>query len=270
MLFHFKNARRNVLKNANLILAIALVCAGGFGASMTANAQDKPSTFNCNRDQACNFNANTASATTLNLSAQGEVKSAPDMASINFGVLTEGKTAEEAMRLNAAKMNSVFASLKKMGVADKNMMTSGLNLSAVYDYPNNQPAVLRGYQASNRVTIRIEELPKLGSTIDAVVKSGINQVDGIGFGLKDSSAAEDEARKSAIKILMARANLYASSLGLKVKRIKTLTESGGYSPQPMYKGAMERMTMSDSAPTPIAAGEMNVTISVSAEFELEK
>ena len=35
-------------------------------------------------------------ATTLNLAAHGEVKVAPDMATITLGVMTEGKTAAEA------------------------------------------------------------------------------------------------------------------------------------------------------------------------------
>ncbi|MBU2377995.1 MAG: SIMPL domain-containing protein, partial [Alphaproteobacteria bacterium] len=39
----------------------------------------------------------------LNLSAYGEVKAAPDMATISFGVQTEAATAQEAMRDNAAR-----------------------------------------------------------------------------------------------------------------------------------------------------------------------
>ena len=42
----------------------------------------------------------------LNLSAYGEVKTAPDMATISFAVVTEATTAAEAMRLNAATFSS--------------------------------------------------------------------------------------------------------------------------------------------------------------------
>ena len=47
-------------------------------------------------------------ATTLSLSAYGEVNRAPDMATISLGVQTEAPTAAEAMRLNAVKMNQVI------------------------------------------------------------------------------------------------------------------------------------------------------------------
>lgn len=239
-----------------MLSAVAVLIASS--AALPAAAQDMQSSHAAHM---------MPKPTTLNLSAQGEVKATPDTASINFGVMTEAKTAEEAMKLNRDRMNAVFAALKKLGIADKNIQTSNLNLNAQYDYPQNAPAVLRGYQASNRVTVKVDDLARLGSSIDAVVKAGINQIDGINFGLKDSKAAEDNARKAAVATLTQRADLYASAMGYKVKRIVTLSESGGYAPQPVYK-TMARAEMMDS--TPIAAGELNIAISVSAEFELEK
>jgi len=44
-------------------------------------------------------------ATTLNLSAVGEVDVAPDMATINLGVQTEAPTAQGAMQANAQQMS---------------------------------------------------------------------------------------------------------------------------------------------------------------------
>ncbi|MDC7675603.1 SIMPL domain-containing protein [Asticcacaulis machinosus] len=236
--------------------AVAVLMAGT--AALPALAQDTQPSHAAHMMQ---------KPTTLNLSAQGEVKATPDTASINFGVMTEAKTAEEAMKLNRDRMSAVFAALKKLGIADKNIQTSNLNLNAQYDYPQNAPAILRGYQASNRVTVKVDDLNRLGTSIDAVVKAGINQIDGINFGLKDSKTAEDNARKAAVAALTQRADLYATAMGYKVKRIITLSESGGYAPQPVYK-SFARAEMMDA--TPIAAGELNVTISVSAEFELEK
>jgi len=94
-------------------------------------------------------------ATTLNLSAYGETKVAPDMATITLGVMTEGKTAAEAMQANATRMSAVMASLRKAGIADKDIQTSNLNLSPQYKYQENQPPLLVGYQASNNVTITV-------------------------------------------------------------------------------------------------------------------
>jgi uncharacterized protein YggE len=204
----------------------------------------------------------------LNLSAYGEVRMAPDMATITFGVLTEAPTAAAAMRSNATRMTEVMAALRRAGIAERDVQTSGLNLSAQYDYVQNEPPKLRGYQASNRVTVTINDLSKVGTTADAVVAAGVNQIDGIGFGLRDSSAAEDQARQLAVRALQARAALYAQALGVPLAGIRSLTESGGYSPrppQPMYaRGFAEA---ADSS-TPVAAGELTVRIDISGVYDL--
>src|SRR6188768_376804 len=135
----------------------------------------------------------------LNLSASGEVKVAPDMATITFGVVTEAATAQEAMARNATQMTQVAAALRRAGIAERDIQTSGLNLSAQYDYVQNEPPKLRGYQASNRVTVNINDLTQVGATADAVVAAGVNQINGIGFGLKDPSAAENQARQIAVR-----------------------------------------------------------------------
>ena len=118
----------------------------------------------------------------LNLSAYGEVKTAPDMATITFGVQTEAPTAQAAMQQNAEQMTRVMAALRRAGINERDVQTSGLNLQAQYDYQENQPPRLRGYQAVNRVTATINDLDRVGTTADAVVAAGVNQIDGISFG----------------------------------------------------------------------------------------
>ena len=167
-------------------------------------------------------------ATTLNLSAYGETRIAPDMASINLGVNTEALTAGAAMQANATQMSRITAALKKAGVADKDVQTSNLNLSAQYDYVQNQPPKLRGYQASNQVTVMVHDLARLGSAVDATVAAGANQVNGISFGLSDPTAAENTAREAAVKALVAKANLYAGATGYRIARLVSLSEGGGY------------------------------------------
>ena len=108
--------------------------------------------------------------TTLNLSAYGETRVAPDKATINLGVVTEAPTAAGALAANNEQMNSVIAALRKAGIAEKDIQTSGLNLNAQYDYVQNEPPKLRGYQASNQVTITVNELAKLGAAVDATVR----------------------------------------------------------------------------------------------------
>lgn len=209
-------------------------------------------------------------ATTLNLSAQGEVRRAPDMATITLGVQTDGATAADAMRANAAKMTQVIASLKRAGIDPKDIQTSGLQLNPQYVYQENLPPRLTGYQATNQVTIVVRDLGKLGQVVDASVNSGATNVGGISFGIDKADAAEDAARLDAVKALQAKADLYAKALGYRVARLVTFSESGGYAPPPpMPMASFARAEMKDAS-TPVEAGEIKVSIGVSATFELVK
>lgn len=204
---------------------------------------------------------------TLNLSADGEVRVAPDMATITFGVQTEAATASEAMSQNSARMNQVIAALRRAGIEERLIQTSGLNLSPQYHYQQNEPPRLTGYQAVNRVTVRIHDLTRVGATADAVVGAGVNQIDGISFGLQNPQAAEDQARVNAVAALQARANLYANALNVRLAGIRSLSENGGYSPQPPVMYA--RAAMADvGESTPVSGGELSVRINVSAVYDI--
>ena len=206
----------------------------------------------------------------INLSARGEVKVAPDQASLNFGVVTEAATAQEAMAQNARKMAQVMTALRRAGLADRDIQTSGLNLSAQYDYQQNEPPKLRGYQASNRVTVTIGDLSKVGTTADAVVAAGVNQIDGISFGLKTPKAAEDQARQLAVRALQDKANLYAQALGVKLAGLRNFSEGVAYNqPRPpiMYARAASAEMGMDA--TSVEGGELSISIDVSGVYDIQ-
>ncbi|MEG0818889.1 MAG: SIMPL domain-containing protein, partial [Brevundimonas sp.] len=115
----------------------------------------------------------------------------------------------------------------------------------------------------------INDLSKVGATADAVVTAGVNQIDGIAFGLKDAKAAEDQARQLAVRALQDKARLYAQALGVQLGGVRTLTEGGGYMPEPprpMYARAMAMDA--GSASTPVSAGELTVRIDISGTYDI--
>jgi uncharacterized protein YggE len=208
-------------------------------------------------------------ATTLNLSAYGETKAPPDMATIALGVQTEAPTAAAAMAANARQMSQVMAALKAAGIAAKDIQTSNLNLSPRYAYGKDQPPRLTGYQASNDVTVAVRDLARLGAAVDATVSAGANQVNGIAFGLSDPTAAENAARLDAVKALQAKADLYARATGYRILRMVSLGEGGGYAPpRPIAFAATAEMRA--AAPTPVSPGELKVRVDVTGLYELAR
>ena len=121
---------------------------------------------------------------TISVNGVGEVKAKPDMALINSGVISEARTAREALAKNNTAMAAVIAALKSAGIADQDVQTSNFSVSPQYPpYQANQPAVqhIVGYQVSNQVTARVKNLAKLGAVLDALVQVGANQISGISF-----------------------------------------------------------------------------------------
>jgi len=210
-----------------------------------------------------------SNATTLSLSVEGEATATPDMATVSFGVQTQGKTAAAALQANNARMTAVLAALKAAGIATRDIQTSSLNLNPQYTYGNNVPPTLNGYQASDEITVRVNELSQTGPVIDAVVKAGINQIESVTFGLKNSDAALDQARQSAIATLAQRANLYAAATGMHVTRLVTIEEGERQTvapPRPVFAAAK----MAEDRSTPVSEGELHLSVTVSATYELAK
>ncbi len=209
--------------------------------------------------------------TTLSLSAESNVKQAPDLATVSAGVVTIQRTARAAMEENAKRMTAVFAAIRAAGVAERDMQTSGVTLAAQYDYQPNQRPRITGYQATNTVTIRMRDLNAVGPVLDALVAQGANQINGPTFGLENPDAALDNARTEAMTKAMRRAELYAKAAGLRVSRVVSITESGGYSPpQPIMMMARAAAADGGVPETQVAPGEVTLNASVSVVFELAR
>ena len=210
--------------------------------------------------------APASDGTLLSVSSRAEARKAPDIATFSAGVVTQAADGNAALRQNAEQMNRVLAAIKAAGVADKDVQTSGISLNPQYRYEENQPPRITGYQASNTVNVKLREVAKMGKVLDALVASGANQVNGPSFGIDDPEPLYDRARLDALKAARARAETYAGALGVRVRRIVSISEGGAAMPSPMPRMAMMKAEAYDS--TPVAAGESSVSVNLDMVFEL--
>jgi len=246
--------------STSLLMAAALAAAGAAPPAMAQAVSPAPVVAPGNA--------------VLTLSADGHSSRTPDLAVFSAGVTTQAKNASAALSENAERMNAVITALKASGIAERDIQTSNLSVNPVYGQPradengnvSGDPVII-GYQATNQVEVKQRKIGNYGKTIDTLVNAGANQVSGPSFQLDNPDAASDEARLEAMKKARARAELYAKAAGLTVKRILTISEGGGYSPQPMVMYARAEAMMA-KAPSPVAAGEVQVGANVTVMFEL--
>ncbi len=241
--------RRNALAPLLLSLSLAL------GATMTAHAQTVPTTV-------------ASDATLLNISAQAEARRVPDVATLSAGVVTQAADGNTAMRENAVQMDKVMSAIKAAGIAERDIQTSGINLSPQYRYAENEAPKITGYQASNTVSLKVRDITKLGKVLDSLAAQGANQINGPSFEIDQPEPVYDEARLAALKKAQARAETYAKSLGLRVRRIVSISEGsqGGFRPMPMM--AMAGRSAKAEMDTAVSPGETTVSVNLDVVFEL--
>ncbi|WP_379921871.1 SIMPL domain-containing protein [Erythrobacter sp. R86502] len=206
----------------------------------------------------------------VELNVYESVDVAPDTATIGAGVTTDAPTATEALRQNSAEMQKVIARIKSLGVAEKDIQTTGININARYDYDQQtQRQVFRGYQASNRVSVILRKIDDTGRVLDALVTAGANDINGPSFSIENDTAAKDAARKRAVARAEAQAAAYAEMLGYDGAKVLAISESiAGNGPMPIEaKG--RGVAMAADAP-PVQPGMIATGVNLSVTYELVK
>src|SRR5436190_1995883 len=135
--------------------------------------------------------------------------------------------------------------------------------------PRSRPASsprppITGYQASNTVNLKVRDIGKLGKVLDALVANGANQVNGPSFEVDQPEPAYDEARIAALHKAQARAETYAKAMGLRVRRVVSISEGGGFQP-PIPMMAMRPQSMAKD--TAVSPGETTLSVSLDVVFE---
>lgn len=216
---------------------------------------------------------------TITVSGVGKVSAAPDVADINVGVVSQAKTAKDALAANTEAMTAIQQVLKERGVAAKDIQTTNISVQPQYSQPprprqgqNPESFVPKivAYQVINTVQITARDLDKLGTVLDAVVQSGANQMNGISFRIDEPEKLLDGARKQAIANAKHKAELLAGESGVVVGMPVTIHESDGIPqpPRPMM-GFARGEAMMAAAPVPVAAGEQELSVSVTVVYELQ-
>lgn len=203
---------------------------------------------------------------TIAMSGHGTVRATPDQADITTGVTTNALTAAGALAANTQQMKSLFDALGRAGITARNIQTVNFSVMPQYNRADaNHPARVTGYRVTNQVAVHINDIAKVGATLDALVTAGANDMHGISFSIKDTAALLTQAREQAVADARDRAQTYARAAGASLGPIVSITEDGDTA-QPMR--AMPMMMMAADAPVPMAAGEENVSARVSIVWEI--
>jgi uncharacterized protein YggE len=201
----------------------------------------------------------------ISVSGEATISVPPDQAEIEAGTTTDAKTAREAADANNVTMNKLLSALKAANIDPKDVQTSRLSLQPQYA-PNHNPPTVTGYRASNQVSVRLHDITKIASTIDALVSAGATDIGGINFTVSNASKLLDDARMQALADAHRKAEIYAKAAGVALGTPLSISEDG-IAPIPIFRAKMAAAPM---AATPVAPGQETLSVTVHASWAIKQ
>ncbi|MGD0019206.1 MAG: SIMPL domain-containing protein [Candidatus Limnocylindrales bacterium] len=202
---------------------------------------------------------------TVTVSGVGEVSVAPDTADVMIGVSVTKPTVKDARAGAATSMTAIIAAVKKVGIADKDIVTTNVSLSPVYDYTSSAPR-LTGYQFSNSLKVTVRDLTKVADVIDDSSTAGATIIQGISFRLDNPKSVETQARQLAMADARSRADALAQAAGVSIKGVATINETSASSPINYYPSYAAAGVSKDAVSTPIQTGTTDITVQVTVSY----
>lgn len=211
-----------------------------------------------------------ASGPVVELQVTETVMGDPDEATIGAGVTTRAATATAAMQQNAREMDRVIKRLEALGIDRSDIQTSGINLNPQYNYRNNQPPQFIGYDAMNTVNVRLDDVERVGTVLDALVEAGATNLSGPFFTLSDPEPARDQARKAAFARARQQALDYAKMAGFAGLRLLSVEEAMAMGRPYMMEQSAVRATVANGPDTPVRPGQVGTQVTITARYEMTR
>jgi uncharacterized protein YggE len=206
-------------------------------------------------------------AAEISVTGSSRVLVTPDIAYINVGVRSQANSVAEALDKNKQQAQAIKEVLVDSGIAEEDIQTTSFNVypQSNYDYQGNITSTY--FAVENTVFITIRNLDVLGATLDAVARSGANNIYGINFDVSDKTEAQSTARTLAVESARIQAEELAEAAGVVLGDLVSISTSAS-SPAPYYGYGMGGGGEVYEA-VPISSGQIPVNISLTMVFTIQ-
>ncbi len=229
------------------LLAVAALGIIALGPGNNAVAQEQPAA------------PVTTLPRTITVLGEGTVATQPDVAQIQVGVEVKGDNAQEASAEAAATMDAILAALAKLGVAKKDIQTTGFNIWVEQRMgPDGATTDEVIYHVGNSVSVTVRDLDTVGDVLDATIAAGANSIYGVNFSLDDPGEVMAEARSLAAADALARAEELAGLHGVALGEVVSISEVIDGMGVPMFESVNASMGLGNAA-GPISPGQLEMT-----------
>lgn len=207
---------------------------------------------------------------TMVFRGDGKINTKPDIALVSMGLSVENKSVSVAQAESSKTMNAFIAKLKTTGVETKDIKTTNYNVYPQYDYSTAGKSILRGYQITQNVEIKIRNLDKVSDILGLAGEFSLNQVGNLSFDVDNKDEHSKQAKEEAIKKAKENAITTARSLGINLGRIVAYDEYNVsdpviYNGYRMMNSSINDMSKSEPA---VESGNAEIKVSVGITYEI--
>ena len=251
---------RNLLPVLGLILVLAV--SGVWGCSQGSATRGGASLY---------LQSNDNSQGGIQVSGYGELTLVPDLSTLRLGIVSQEDSVAEAQAEASKAMNKVMAALKAHGVAEKDIQTKCFSISQRTRWdPDTYQEIVIGYEVRNIVSAKIRNMDEVGPIIDAAAEAGgdLTRIEGVSFSVEEPSSYYKELREKAMADAQAKAEQIAEFYGITLGKPTHISEES-IPIIPIWDVYYRSVAgEGEIAPTPISAGETELSLSIYVTYAI--
>ena len=266
-----------------LAFAVVLIQPENSAISQNDNSQIIPSDISDSKSHGVDHDAMIAkhhsmmnslpgsSEYTISVTGIAQTTVTPDLLVIEFGVETNDDSAKSALDSNSNLLSKSISSLKSLGISEDNLSTSQFSITPLYDYYQDKEtgrhtSELIGYQVSNILLVKTDQLDSAAEILDSAVSSGVNKVNSVQFTISphSHSVLQDSLIEDAINNAKSKAETALLPLNQKIIGVQSISLNDFPTPSTTMRTAFVDESMFGG--TPVFSSENIISTSVNVVF----
>jgi hypothetical protein len=227
---------------------------------------------------------------TISVSGESEINAVPNIANFSFTIKETSKTNKEAQDIISEKITTILDGLEELGVQEKDIKTQSYLISPKYEFVqverqrdisldgtvyfpnNNQQRVQTGFDVSQNVSLVLRDFDKTGEVLELLAETGVDNLNGQNFEIDNPEALKEEVRTAAIKNAQEKAKRLADDLDVRLGKVVSFNENGGYYQPPRFDRGLESASFDSAKVSSVPAlpvGENTISSSVTITYKIK-
>lgn len=217
---------------------------------------------------------------TVTVQGHADIFVAPDVCLITFSRETiDMKSVSIAFTENGRIVKEMTTIVNDAGIEEKDIQTTNLAIGPMYRYDHvdgQQKKVFEGYRVTQDMTVKVRDMSKISSLLDACINAGATEVKNVQFTVENPRKYSEAVRVEALEQALKKATKICEATGMTLGQPITITEIETDGPQEHQQPYAKMMRMEASVAmdsgggdaTSVAKGEIKLTHTVHIVYEM--